>query len=187
MDALSWFAGGNIILGGMVTGHRTFVDFGLSIADTAGALYNRTSTGLGGEFVWWTETCSADWGEDPCTAENSVRLSTLEFNLRPEVIETWYYAYIATRDEKYREWAWSTFKAIERYCKMPSGFSSISDVTHVDGGVKLDKQESFVFAEVLKYLYLIHMDVSFRLMSKNYRGDDANLFSGCESIPSARQ
>lgn len=160
MDALSWFAGGNFILGGMVTGNQTLIDFGLSIANTAGAVYNMTATGLGGEFIWWTETCSADWVEDPCTPDNSFRLSTMEFNLRPEVLETWYYAYRATGNEKYREWAWSTFKAIEKFCKTDSGFSSISDVTMVDGGVKLDKQESFVFAEVFKYLYLMHVDVS---------------------------
>lgn len=159
MDALSWFAGGSFILGGMFTGNQTLLDFGLSMADTGGAMYSMTATGLGGEFVWWTDTCSADWGEDPCTADNSVRLSTLEFNLRPEVIETWYYAYRATKKAKYREWAWSTFEAIEKFCKTESGYSSISDVTKVDGGTKLDKQESFVFAEVFKYLYLMFADV----------------------------
>ena len=158
MDALSWFAGGNFILGGMVTDNRTLIDFGLSIADAGGAMYNMTATGLGGEFVWWTETCSDDWGEDPCTVDNSFRLSTVEFNLRPEVLETWYYAYRATSDPKYREWAWSAFKAIEQFCKTESGFSSISDVTALDGGNKLDKQESFVYAEVLKYLYLMFQD-----------------------------
>ena len=155
MDALSWFAGGNFILGGMVTNNRTILDFGLSIADTGGAMYAMTATGLGGEFVWWTEDCSDDWGENPCTADNSYRLSTVEFNLRPEVIETWYYAYRATRNPKYQEWAWSAFQAIEQFCKTDSGYSSISDVTNVDGGAKLDKQESFLYAEVFKYIYLI--------------------------------
>lgn len=158
MDALSWFAGGNFVLGGMITNNRTILDFGLSIADTGGAMYAMTATGLGGEFVWWTEDCSDDWGEKKCTAANSYRLSTVEFNLRPEVIETWYYAYRATQDPKYQEWAWSAFQAIEKYCKTNSGYSSISDVTAVDGGKKLDKQESFVYAEVFKYIYLILED-----------------------------
>ena len=70
MDALSWFAGGNFVLGGMVTDNQTLVDFGVAIADTGGAMYSMTATGLGGEFVWWTKTCGEDCGEDPCTADN---------------------------------------------------------------------------------------------------------------------
>lgn len=155
MDALSWFAGGNFILGGMMTNNRTLLDFGLAIAQAGGDIYSATATGLGGEFVWWTEDCSDGWTDGLCTAENSYRQSTLEFNLRPEVIETWYYAYRATRDPKYQKWAWAAFQAIEKFCKTESGYSSISDVTADDGGVKLDKQESFIYAEVFKYLYLI--------------------------------
>ncbi|KAI7101000.1 hypothetical protein KC343_g20244, partial [Hortaea werneckii] len=37
-------------------------------------------------------------------------------------------------------------------------FSAISDVNAPDGGKKLDMQESFVFAEVLKYVYLLHLE-----------------------------
>ncbi|KAI7484813.1 glycoside hydrolase [Hortaea werneckii] len=158
MDSLSWFAGGNFVLGGMITGNQTFVDFGLSIADTAGAMYSMTATGLGGEFVMWTEDCLGNWGEGPCTANNSVRLSDSSFKLRPEVLETWYYAYRATGDPKYREWAWSAFEAISKVCKTSTGFSAISDVNAPDGGKKLDMQESFVFAEVLKYVYLLHLE-----------------------------
>ncbi|KAK5119655.1 hypothetical protein LTR85_007484 [Meristemomyces frigidus] len=158
MDSLSWFAGGNFVLGGMVTDNQTLIDFGLSIADTGGAMYNMTATGLGGEFVVWTEDCNPAWGEDPCDATNSVRVSDVSFKLRPEVLETWYYAYRATRDPKYQEWAWSAFQAINKVCKTETGFSAISNVNAVDGGEKLDRQESFVFAEVLKYIYLIHLE-----------------------------
>lgn len=160
MDSLSWFAGGNFILGGLVTDNQTLIDFGLSIANTSGEVYSSTVTGLGGEFVVWTETCDDHWGEDVCSKDNSVRLSTPSFKLRPEVIETWYYAYRATKDPKYKEWAWTTFRAIERVCRTSSGYSAISDVNIPDGGDKLDQQESFVFAEILKYIYLIHLEVS---------------------------
>lgn len=159
MDSLSWFAGGNFILGGIVTNNQTLVDFGLSIADTGGAVYNMTATGLGGEYVEWTEDCSSSWSEGPCDASNSVRVSDASFKLRPEVLETWYYAYRATKDPKYPEWAWSAFQAINRVCKTETGFSAISNVNAPDGGEKLDQQESFVFAEVLKYIYLIHSEV----------------------------
>lgn len=50
-------------------------------------------------------------------------------------------------------------KAITKVCKTSTAFSAISDVKAPDGGDKLDMQESFVFAEVLKYVYLLHLEV----------------------------
>ncbi|KAH9831286.1 glycoside hydrolase family 47 protein, partial [Teratosphaeria destructans] len=160
MDSLSWFAGGNFILGGLVTDNQTLVDFGLAIADTAGALYRRTRTGLGAEYVQWTEDCEAPQfgGPDHCAANSSLQITDANFRLRPEVLETWYYAYRATGDVKYREWTWRAFQRIEQYCKTETGYASLSDVDLEGGGTLIDKQESFVFAEVMKYIYLIHLE-----------------------------
>ena len=155
METLSWFAGGNFVLGGMVTNNQTLVDYGLSIADAAGAVYNMTATGLGGEFVTWSPDCSSD----SCTEDTSIQMVDGRYQLRPEVLETWYYAYRATQDQRYREWSWAAFEAINMYCRTDSGFSAINDVNTADGGGKTDKQESFVLAEVLKYLCLIHLEV----------------------------
>jgi mannosyl-oligosaccharide alpha-1,2-mannosidase len=159
MESLAWFAGGNFILGGMITGNQTLVDYGLSIADAAGAMYNSTKTGLGGEFVTWSTTCDAG-GENACESDETFRISDGKFRLRPEVLETWYYAYRATKDPKYRDWSWAAFESINRYCRTETGFSSINDVNDPDGGGKSDSQESFVFAEVMKYVYLSHLEVS---------------------------
>lgn len=90
MESLSWFAGGNIILGGMVTKNKTLVNYGLSIADAAGATYKMTTTGLGGEFVSWTTNCDSD-DRDDCDPEDSIKLADGRYKLRPEVLETWYY------------------------------------------------------------------------------------------------
>lgn len=159
MDSLSWFAGGNFILGGMVTNNQTLINYGLSIADAGGAVYQITATGLGGEYVIWTEDCDSDWGEN-CDASSSMRISDGQYKLRPEAMETWYYAYRATKNPKYREWIWAAFEAILTYCKTDSGFSAIHDVNKPGGGEKLDQMESFVFAEVMKYVYLVHLEVS---------------------------
>ena len=162
IESLSWFAGGNFILGGTVTDNQTLVDYGLSIADAAGAVYEMTTTGLGGEFVTWETECedSGDDQTETCDPKDAIRTADGRFRLRPEVLETWYYAYRATRDTKYREWSWAAFEAINRYCRTDSGFSSISDVNAEDGGGWTDTQESFVFAEVMKYVYLTHLEVS---------------------------
>ncbi|TIA40727.1 glycoside hydrolase [Aureobasidium pullulans] len=157
MESLSWFAGGNFILGGMITDNQTLVNYGLSIADAAGAVYNSTRTGLGGEFVTWTTTCETS-ENDPCNPDKSIQLTDGRFRLRPEVLETWYYAYRATKDPKYQDWSWAAFEAINRYCRTETGFSSIIDVNAIDGGGKGDVQESFVFAEVMKYVFLIHSE-----------------------------
>ncbi|KAK5999737.1 hypothetical protein QM012_005143 [Aureobasidium pullulans] len=158
MESLSWFAGGNFILGGMVTNNQTLVDYGLSIADAAGAIYNSTETGLGGEFVSWDTTCEVS-ADNSCDLGNAFRISDGRFRLRPEVLETWYYAYRATKDPKYRDWSWAAFEAINRYCRTETGFSSITDVDAPNGGGRGDVQESFVFAEVMKYVYLTHLEV----------------------------
>ena len=78
--------------------------------------------------------------------------------LRPEVIESFYYAYRATGDTKYQDWAWDAFRAINATTRAGVGFSSISDVNAPGGGDKTDFQESFWFAEVLKYSYLIQAE-----------------------------
>jgi hypothetical protein len=48
--------------------------------------------------------------------------------------------------------------AINSTARMGSGFSSITDVNAPNGGVSANFQESFLFAEVLKYSYLIQSD-----------------------------
>ncbi|KAJ8608233.1 hypothetical protein MRB53_039764 [Persea americana] len=165
MESLSWFAGGNIILGGMVTNNKTLVDFGLSIADAAGAVYNLSSTGLGAEFVSWKTSCN-ETGQT-CDESNSLYITDGRYRLRPEALETWYYAHRATKQPQYREWAWSAFEAINRTCRTSAGFSAIADVNPRDAVVLSDKQESFVFAEVMKYVYLIHLDSEQLLKGKN--------------------
>lgn len=153
MESLAWFAGGNFILGGMVTRNQSILDFGLSIADAAGAVYQITATGLGGEFVTWHTP-----GTDTCN-ETPIEISDGRFRMRPEVLETWYYAYRATRHPKYREWSWAAFEAISRYCRADAGFSAIHDVNAIDGGGQSDVQESFFLAEVLTYVYLTLLEV----------------------------
>jgi mannosyl-oligosaccharide alpha-1,2-mannosidase len=78
------------------------------------------------------------------------------YDLRPEVIESWYYAYRATGDAIYQQWAWEAFLHINETCATGVGFSAITDVNAPGGGTFLNSQESFWFAEVLKYSYLIH-------------------------------
>lgn len=54
------------------------------------------------------------------------------------------------------QWAWNGFVAINATTRVGSGYSSITDVNAPNGGNFTNFQESFLFAEVLKYSYLIH-------------------------------
>ncbi|KAI7387596.1 putative mannosyl-oligosaccharide alpha-1,2-mannosidase, partial [Hortaea werneckii] len=85
-------------------------------------------------------------------------ITNSQYILRPEVLESFYYAYRATGDSKYQEYSWNGFKAINATCRTGSGFAEITDVNAENGGSFQNFQDSFLFAEVLKYSYLIHTD-----------------------------
>ena len=67
-------------------------------------------------------------------------------------------------NQTYRDWAWDAFVAINSTCRVGHGFSSITDVNAPGGGSFSNEQESFLFAEVMKYSYLIQTPVSFLLL-----------------------
>lgn len=64
-----------------------------------------------------------------------------------------------TGDQTYRDWAWNAFVAINDTCRVGSGFAELQNVNAEGGGGFNDFQDSFLFAEVMKYSYLIHAPV----------------------------
>ncbi|MFY0696596.1 MAG: glycoside hydrolase family 47 protein [Balneola sp.] len=77
------------------------------------------------------------------------------YPLRPENIESAYYLYQATGDEKYIEMGKVMFQSLIEYCKTEHGYAALSDVTTKE---KSDDMESFFLAETLKYAYLLFAD-----------------------------
>ena len=43
------------------------------------------------------------------------------FWLRPETVESYFYPWRITKDQKYRDWAWDVAVAIEKECRCGSG------------------------------------------------------------------
>jgi mannosyl-oligosaccharide alpha-1,2-mannosidase len=84
-------------------------------------------------------------------------LSSREYKLRPEAIESVFILYRITGDERLRDEAWNMFQAIITQTRTEYGYSTIEDVTKL-GSRKLDKMESYWTAETLKYFYLIFSD-----------------------------
>ena len=156
---LACFDGGNFLLGGQVLGRQDYIDFGLALVNGCHATYASTATRIGPDAFAWND--SAVPSEQTAFYKASgFYLTNPAYVLRPEVIESYYYAYRITGNATYQDWAWDAFVAINATTRTESGFSSISNVNAADGGTKTDLQESFLFAEVLKYSYLIHAPVS---------------------------
>lgn len=153
---LACFDGGNFILGGTVTKNQTLTDFGLALTDACHDTYSSTTTGIGPDSFSW-DASKVPAAQAAFFKRSGYWVTNAVYDLRPEVLESYYYAYRATRDRKYQNWAWDAFVAINATTRTASGFSEISDVTVAGGGTKEDNQESFLFAEVMKYAYIIHL------------------------------
>ncbi|KAL6709403.1 hypothetical protein ACN47E_001810 [Coniothyrium glycines] len=151
---LACFAGGNFILGGQVLGVQRYIDYGLALTSGCHETYIRTATRIGPEIFSW-DTAALPATDEAFYNGSGFYVTDAGYQLRPEVIESYYYAYRATGDATYQDWAWDAFVAISQATRVGSGYSSISNVNAADGGIKTDFQESFWFAEVLKYSYLI--------------------------------
>jgi mannosyl-oligosaccharide alpha-1,2-mannosidase len=78
--------------------------------------------------------------------------------LRPEVLESNFYAFRATGDTKFLDRAKSALDAFNKVLKVNNAYAGINDVNNANGGGFIVDTESFFFAEVLKYLYLTFDD-----------------------------
>jgi len=74
------------------------------------------------------------------------------YALRPEIVESAYTLYQATRDPKYLAMGRSMFRDFVRHCRTGAGYAALADVVTKE---KKDRMESFVLAETFKYYYLL--------------------------------
>ncbi|EGW34770.1 uncharacterized protein SPAPADRAFT_57837 [Spathaspora passalidarum NRRL Y-27907] len=133
---------------------------GEDLTYTCYKMYHDVSpTGLSPEIVVFNQ--------DPAVKDDFYIKPNDRHNLqRPETVESFFYLYRLTGDEKYRKWGYEIFQNFMKYTKVLNGkgevsFSSLSDVTSLrgDGSSKFkDNTESFWWAETLKYLYLLFDD-----------------------------
>ncbi|TID22989.1 glycosyl hydrolase family 47 [Venturia nashicola] len=90
-------------------------------------------------------------GQDTYFQRSGLWIKAGSYNLRPEVLESYYYAYRITKNPMYQEWAWEAFQAINTNARLAAGFNVLGNVD-VQGGAnnQANNQESFFFAETLK-------------------------------------
>uniref|UniRef100_A0A1I7UZX4 alpha-1,2-Mannosidase n=1 Tax=Caenorhabditis tropicalis TaxID=1561998 RepID=A0A1I7UZX4_9PELO len=152
-EHLACFCGGMAVLHSMNEPNRTisehYLTLGKEIGHTCHESYSRSTTGIGPESFQFTSSIEA----------KTERRQDSYYILRPEVVETWFYLWRATKDEKYRQWAWDHVQNLEKYAKGAAGYSGIRNV-YDSAPEQDDVQQSFLFAELFKYLYLIFSDDS---------------------------
>lgn len=116
----------------------------------AGAVFLAcAATKLGPESFRFTEQLEA----------RATKQNEKYYILRPEVIESYFYLWRLTKDQKYRDWGWEAVQALEKHCRVEGGYTGLKNVYQADGP-KDDVQQSFFLAETLKYLYLLFSDDS---------------------------
>jgi len=186
MEHLSCFVPGTIALALLtlpeedLSQHRAQW-FALAEGITASCVEMWTSTpsGLAPEHVH----VNHDWPRGPLEVPEEGKHSLL----RPETVESLFYMFVLTRDEKYRRWGEQIFSAIWTHGRLPSGFATVADVRVVPT-VKVDEMHSFLLAETFKYLYLLFsppgtLDISRYVM--NTEGHPLSLKScGGDGTPS---
>tara|TARA_R110002050_G_scaffold79403_1_gene169761 strand:- start:120 stop:782 length:663 start_codon:yes stop_codon:yes gene_type:complete len=143
MDHLVCFAGGMFALGANGSTYTRDFNTGAEVTRTCHEMYARTATGIAPEIVTFEE------GRDMIPGNRAHH-----YLLRPETVESFYVLYRLTGEQKYRDWGWEAFQAIEQYCRVEHGYSGVRDVDQVPV-VHDNQQQSFFLAETLKYLYLL--------------------------------
>ncbi|XP_046434864.1 mannosyl-oligosaccharide 1,2-alpha-mannosidase IA isoform X2 [Neodiprion fabricii] len=150
MGHLACFAGGMFAMGAKsleneISDHHMEVAAGLT--NTCHESYDRTATKLGPEAFHFIENNEA----------KSLKNGEKYYILRPETFESYFIMWRLTKDPKYREWGWEAVQALEKHCRVDGGFTGLTNVYLLDTP-KDDVQQSYLFAETLKYLYLLFSD-----------------------------
>jgi len=137
----------------MDTGVRTFTRFGaldcyLPAVLALGSDLERAEKLMESCFRMWTT-----FGVEPEQLDYvSMEPLNTKYYLRPEAMESAYYLYRLTGDDRYVEMGRTMFESIVEHCRTDVGYAELEDVVSKR---KSDRMESFFLAETLKYAYLL--------------------------------
>ncbi|KAG8010865.1 Endoplasmic reticulum mannosyl-oligosaccharide 1 [Nibea albiflora] len=152
MDHLVCFLPGTLALGAHNGLPGDHMDLAVELTETCHQMYKQMETGLSPEIVHFNlqASDSRDVNIKPADRHNL---------LRPETVESLFYMYRFTKDNKYRDWGWDILQSFNNYTKVPGGgYTSINNVRDPVNPGPRDKMESFFLGETLKYLYLLFSD-----------------------------
>jgi mannosyl-oligosaccharide alpha-1,2-mannosidase len=153
MDHLACFIGGLLALGArnhtLPEQREKHMQIAVNVTSTCHESYTRADTKLGPESFRFTREVEA----------RAIQPRERYYMLRPEVVESYFYMWRLTKDQRYRDWAWEATMGLQNHCRTETGFSGIRNVYDLNSP-KDDMQQSFLLAETFKYLYLIFSDDS---------------------------
>jgi len=121
---------------------------------------HKTATGLAPEIVYFKtrEEGPGDWYIKGARPAGQPPVYDARYILRPETVESLFLAWRLTGDKRYRDYGWTIFEAIEKYCRIETGgYASVLNVDAVPVEHD-DKMETFLLSETLKYLFLLFAD-----------------------------
>ncbi|KAF9051542.1 glycoside hydrolase family 47 protein [Panaeolus papilionaceus] len=163
---LACFHGGNWLMGGRLLNNQTIVDIALELIDGCWNTYASDATGIGPEsFAFISSDGNFTGGSAPSSSQltfykqHGYYITNGNYILRPEVLESNFYAWRVTGNTKYLDRAASAVRSFDTFLRTSTGFTGLIDVNNVKSA-KIDDTESFWFAEVLKYLFLTFDDPS---------------------------
>ncbi|ORZ02201.1 glycoside hydrolase [Syncephalastrum racemosum] len=159
------FIPGNLLMGARYLNDPNLEKFATELMDGCYNAWALTPTGLAPETWSWVDK-SQDIKKYPQVMQAAMQntgyaAQDVSYDLRPETLESIFYFYRLTGDPKYQDMAWNIFQAIEKYCKTESGYTRVADVSNTGAVRPMDFEESYFFAETLKYLYLTFADPNY--------------------------
>ena len=137
-----------------------YLEFATDLMETCIKIYTDIPTGLAPEIVYFrTNTTDVYYNAKSFGAGDIVvKNDDAHSLLRPEAIESLFYFWRITKNERYRTIAWSIFQSFNNYSRVDTGgYASLDDVRSIPPPQR-DRLDSFFLAETLKYLYLIFSD-----------------------------
>ncbi|KYK58334.1 glycoside hydrolase family 47 [Drechmeria coniospora] len=170
MQHLTCFLGGTYGLAGRLLDREDYVDVASRLAAGCVWAYDSFPTHIMPEIG---ELAACDKMDGPCPygehafagaraaglPEGFLRVRDPRYQLRPEAIESVFYMWRITGEQRWRDAAWRMWQAIVRETETELAFASIDDVM-TPSGPKADTMETFWLAETTKYFYLIFDDES---------------------------
>jgi mannosyl-oligosaccharide alpha-1,2-mannosidase len=123
MGHLACFSGGLFALSSIYIDDLTQIErdnykhLAIEITNTCHESYVRTATHLGPESFHFS-------GVDALALNENEKY----YILRPEVVESYFYLWRMTKEQKYRDWAWDVVLALEKHCKTENGFQGLKNV-----------------------------------------------------------
>jgi ER degradation enhancer, mannosidase alpha-like 2 len=80
------------------------------------------------------------------------KITSPGYPLRPEIVESTYYLYRYTKDQKYLRMGEQLWRDFVKHCRTGDGYAALKSVVTKE---KTDSMQSFLFAETFKYFYLL--------------------------------